>query len=90
MNSYEAIYDHGQIRWISDAPGFDQARILVTVLDIMPVQPDTPRVPPLALKGSIIFNNYDPFEPVLTDADADIALDRTARQITGDSDAFGI
>ena len=55
------------------------------------VEPLTPRVPPPALKGSVTYSpGYDPFEPVLTDAEAEAILDRTVRQIAGDADAFRI
>jgi len=30
--SYEAIYDHGKIKWLSDAPTFEEAKVIVTVL----------------------------------------------------------
>ncbi len=33
LKSYEAIYTHGQIHWLGEAPPLDQARIIVTVLD---------------------------------------------------------
>ena len=48
LRSYEAIYDHGQICWLSDAPTLDQARIIVTVLDETPALPAARRVPPPA------------------------------------------
>lgn len=32
LKSYEAIYDHGQIRWLETPPDVDEARVIVTVL----------------------------------------------------------
>jgi hypothetical protein len=32
LKSYEAIYDHGHIRWLSELPDVEQARIIITVL----------------------------------------------------------
>lgn len=32
LQSYEAIYDHGQFKWIGDEPAVGQARVIVTVL----------------------------------------------------------
>ncbi|MBU1666091.1 MAG: hypothetical protein KKG92_11930 [Gammaproteobacteria bacterium] len=32
LQSYEAIYDHGQIRWLTDTPPVDEARVIVTML----------------------------------------------------------
>ncbi len=90
LKSYEALYDHGQIHWLSDAPLLNQARIIVTVLDETPAPPVARRVPPPALKGSMTFHNYDPFEPSMTDEEAEASLDRTARQCAGDADAFRI
>lgn len=90
LRSYEAIYDHGQIHWLNDAPALDQARILITVLEETPAPSPDQRVPPPALKGSITFHDYDPFEPALTDEEAEATLERTARQCAGDADAFRI
>jgi len=90
LKSYEAIYTHGQIHWLGEAPPLDQARIIVTVLDETTAPPASRHVPPPALKGSITFHDYDPFEPAMTDEEAEAALDRTARQIAGDADAFRI
>ncbi len=90
LPSYEAIYDHGQIQWLRDAPALGQARILITVLEETPAPPATGRVPPPALKGSITFHDYDPFEPSMTDEEVEASLDRTARQCAGDADAFRI
>ena len=33
LKSYEAIYDHGKMKWLGDKPKIDQARVIVTVLD---------------------------------------------------------
>jgi hypothetical protein len=90
LKSYEAIYTHGQIDWLGEAPPLDQARIIVTVLDETTAPPVSRCVPPSALKGSINFCDYNPFEPAMTDEEAEAALDRTARQIAGDADAFRI
>ena len=32
LQSYEAIFDHGTIRWLGDKPSVDSARIIVTML----------------------------------------------------------
>ena len=90
LPSYEAIYDHGQIQWLRDAPALGHARILITVLEETPAPSAAGRVPPPALKGSIPFHDYDPFEPAMTDEEAEASLDRTARQYAGDADAFSI
>jgi hypothetical protein len=37
LKSYEAIYDHGHIRWLSELPDVEQARIIITVLPQEPL-----------------------------------------------------
>ena len=33
LKTYEAIYQKGQVQWLSDQPEFESARILVTVVE---------------------------------------------------------
>ncbi len=56
LKSYEAIYDHGKIKWLSELPDVEQARVIITVLPQQPlVNAETPkrRRPPEKLKGSV-------------------------------------
>jgi hypothetical protein len=32
MQSYEAIYEHGQLKWLGDKPETQKARVIVTVV----------------------------------------------------------
>jgi hypothetical protein len=32
LQSYEAIYDHGQMKWLGDKPQIEEARVIVTIL----------------------------------------------------------
>lgn len=32
MQSYEAIYDHGQMKWLKEKPDIEKARVIVTIL----------------------------------------------------------
>jgi hypothetical protein len=32
MKSYEAIYDHGQMKWLKEKPDIGKARVIVTIL----------------------------------------------------------
>ncbi len=56
LNSYEAIYDHGQIKWLSDKPAVEEARVIVTLLPeragpgLRPKHSPSPRI---AGKGTI-------------------------------------
>jgi len=54
LKSYEAIYDHGKIEWLSEFPDVEQARVIVTVLPAQQVYSEKPkhRKPPEKLKGS--------------------------------------
>ena len=38
LKSYEALLDHGQIRWLESPPDLNMARLIVTVLP--PAHPD--------------------------------------------------
>ena len=44
LKSYEALLDHGQIRWLESPPDLEMARLIVTVLpspqDQQATQPD--------------------------------------------------
>lgn len=39
LQSYEAIYDHGKMKWLGEKPQVDQARVIVTIL--LPGKGDT-------------------------------------------------
>ena len=43
LKSYEALLDHGQIRWLESPPDLELARLIVTVLPSSPT--DQPRQP---------------------------------------------
>jgi len=66
LQSYEAIYDHGQIKWITDKPPLEQARVIVTMLpaqaDATPHPGRTPS-PRIAGKGRILGDIVAPAAP---------------------------
>jgi hypothetical protein len=33
LKSYEAIFEHGQVRWLAEQPSVETARIIVTILE---------------------------------------------------------
>ena len=71
LASYEAIYDHGQLRWLTDKPPVDQARVIVTMLPAQAsATSQTRRVPSarIAGKGTIL---GDIVEPVVPEGDWD-------------------
>jgi hypothetical protein len=49
LKSYEATLDHGQIKWLGEAPMIECARIIVTILDEPQVK--TKRRPPTSIAG---------------------------------------
>jgi len=68
LPSYEAVYDHGQLKWLTDKPPVEEARVIVTLLppkDIStPLQ--CPRKPSarIAGKGRILGDIVAPAAPV--------------------------
>ena len=66
LQSYEAIYDHGQIRWLTDKPPVEEARVIVTMLppQVRAVFPPC-RVPSarIAGKGRILGDIMTPVAP---------------------------
>ncbi|MFO7886135.1 MAG: hypothetical protein R6U68_15065 [Desulfobacteraceae bacterium] len=55
--------------------------------------PEQKRCPPTRLKGTVKATTcsstpFDPFESAMSDEEWESSLDRTARQISGDSEAF--
>ncbi|MGZ8243109.1 hypothetical protein [Methylomagnum sp.] len=59
LKSYEAIYDHGHIRWINTPPEVEYARAIITLLPELAERIETPPDAPLpprqagALKGRV-------------------------------------
>jgi hypothetical protein len=53
LKSYEAIYEQGQMQWLSDQPQVTSARVIVTIIEetIPTPQPTPRRVPPTAIAG---------------------------------------
>jgi hypothetical protein len=39
LQSYEAIIENGQVRWLTDAPKISKARVIVTILSDTTSQP---------------------------------------------------
>ena len=86
LKSYEAIYDRGHLKWLVDAPAIETARVIVTVLT-QTTAPLEGRRPPPELKGSVTWFG-DPFEHAISVEEWETSLERTARQIAGDPEAF--
>lgn len=66
LQSYEAIFDHGTIRWLGDKPQVETARVIVTMLAPMDsTQPKTRHKPSsrIAGQGKVIGNLLEPVIP---------------------------
>lgn len=67
LNSYEAIYDHGQIKWVDEPPPLATARVIVTLLPAAANEPERPaaRRPStlIAGKGKILGDILSPVVP---------------------------
>ncbi len=50
LQSYEAIIENGQVKWLTDEPKVSKARVIVTILsDTIPQAPR--RTPPASIAG---------------------------------------
>ena len=69
LQSFEAIYDHGQIKWLGDKPPVEAARVIVTMLpQLERTTPQDRRAPSprIAGKGKIL---GDIVAPVIPESD---------------------
>ncbi len=42
LKSYEAIYENGQVKWLTEQPDVTTARVIVTVLTEVPSEVESP------------------------------------------------
>ncbi|MBF0437976.1 MAG: hypothetical protein HQL93_02530 [Magnetococcales bacterium] len=87
LKSYEAIYDHGQFLWLGSPPEVEKARVIVTVLPLQPISEKVGHRPPERLKGSTRIVG-DIVSSLFPEEEWEEMLERTARQIEGDPEAF--
>lgn len=78
--------DHGHLIDLPKLPPNTRLEAIFLLLE-EPMRPQSKRIPPPNLKGAVTTSS-GPFEPVLSDAEWDASLDRTARQVAGDPEAF--
>lgn len=67
LQSYEAIYDHGQMTWLGDRPQVEEARVIVTILSGPGVIATSEKHQPstrIAGKGRIIGDIISPAAPI--------------------------
>ena len=78
LRSYEAIYDHGQLRWVNDAPKESPLRVIVTVIEEAKTANPEPtrkrRRPPPELAGMMrVINAVDNLvEPAIPETEWDV------------------
>ncbi|MEO5346131.1 MAG: hypothetical protein H7834_07105 [Magnetococcus sp. YQC-9] len=90
LNSYEALLDCGEIRWLDRPPTCKSARVIVTVLpEVAPdeLQKRMGRQPPAMLKGSMHIEG-DLLVALASESEWAAQMERTARQLSGDPEAF--
>jgi len=66
LQSFEAIYDHGQIKWLGDKPTVEAARVIVTLLPMLENRTQKTRQKPsgrIAGKGKILGDIVTPAIP---------------------------
>lgn len=66
LQSYEAIYEHGQMKWLGEQPPVEEARVIVTILSDK--TPSASRVehkpsPRIAGKGKVLGDIILPAAP---------------------------
>ncbi|MBI5816148.1 MAG: hypothetical protein HZB29_11140 [Nitrospinae bacterium] len=68
--SYEAIYDHGQLKWVNQAPGKERMRVIVTEVPGSAIPDERPvrrrPSPMIAGKGKTL---GDIISPVIPESD---------------------
>jgi len=67
LQSYEAIYDHGQMKWLGDRPQVEEARVIVTILSGNITIPSVVKHQPsarIAGKGKILGDLLSPVVPL--------------------------
>lgn len=68
LKSYEAIYDHGQIQWLHDAPVPERSRVIITLVEPLNLSARKSRIPSalIAGKGKTL---GDLVEPIFSESD---------------------
>jgi len=69
LRSYEAIYEHGLIRWVHDAPQAERSRVIVTLVSVLPSSATHERRIPSQLIAGKGTTNGDIIEPIVSDSD---------------------
>ena len=78
LRSYEAIYDHGQLRWLNDAPKETPLKVIVTVVEEAKTATPEPtrkrRRPPPELAGMMRVVNVEDnlVEPAIPETEWDV------------------
>jgi hypothetical protein len=88
LQSYEAILRNGVLQWIDSPPELAEVRVIVTVLPPAETKKETQvrqrRYPPEKLKGTVRTKG-DIVESLFSESEWDRQMDRTARQVEGNS-----
>ena len=67
LQSYEAIYHDGQVRWLGEAPNVKKAKVIVTILEPRGDAPQSIQRKPstrIAGKGKVLGDIISPAAPI--------------------------
>ena len=75
LQSFEAIYDHGRLDWLKDAPiSQGRMRVIVTIVQEFAAEPRDENIPPPELAGKmrILCDEQTLMQPVVEESDWDM------------------
>lgn len=87
LQSYEAIYEHGRLRWLKDAPERENLKVIVTIIgEATEPARDAPtkyREPPPELAGKMRFlcDEKNLIEPVVPEDEWDVLSEQICNPI---------
>ncbi len=90
LKSYEAVLDHGTIRWLGAPPAVEEARLIITVLPEKATKDQNGhpcRRPPEGMKGRLRIVGDMVTSPYSEEEWASM-FERTSRQLEGEPEAF--
>lgn len=66
LQSYQAIYDHGRLTWLTDKPSVEEARVIVTLLpaEVPALKPKRQPSVRIAGQGKILGDIITPAAPI--------------------------
>jgi hypothetical protein len=69
LRSYEAIYDHGHITWLHDAPQAERSRVIITLVSALPLIREPEQRTPSTLIAGKCTTLGDLVDPIVSEKD---------------------